>query len=148
MKAKQADLEAKDARILAAFREFERADPAGELITLTAQTVGVTEDRVMDALEREADQAEAMRAPVVLPAGVRRELIGDVALQFEQMDHPMSLGWFQERGVTLAEARALSRWISDTLRAAMGSTTQPTDPENPAETTLGQRAQPETKPRK
>lgn len=48
-----AELAAQDAAILAAFHEFERADPEAHAIGQTAEKLGVTEDRVMDAIERE-----------------------------------------------------------------------------------------------
>lgn len=136
-----------DAPILAAFKESEAIDPSGDLIAVTSEKCGVTEDRVMDALEREAEAkfaapvAPALAIPV-LPPGVRPELLADVALQFERMEQPLSLDWMQRRGVGLAEVIELSRAIAAILRGAGGAQSmacRTNMPDNPGETVLGRR---------
>lgn len=131
-----------DAQILAQWSKFESADPeAFDLMEKTATACGVTEARVMDALEADAARKEAATEDEAMgfPAGVRTELFADVAGQFERMEQPLNLAWMCRRFVTVAELRAVSAEVGAMLRRRLGEPAGAL-PADPTDTTLGQRA--------
>jgi hypothetical protein len=130
-----------DAAILAQWAKFEAAEPeAFDLIDRTAEALGCSESRVMDALEADAmRKAEAEDAAEGFPSGIRSELFGDVASQFEKMEQPLNLAWMFRRLVTVDELRGVSAELGAMIRRRLGEPSGPL-PADPTDTTLGQRA--------
>lgn len=126
-----------DTEIVAAWRDLETSMPgiSTELLLLgVAEKLSIKPDRIMDALEREAEKADAFP---------RAGLFLEVAGQLERMEQPLNMLWMQQSNVTLEELRAVSAKIAQLLRSKYGADGVGASPESlvvgPSETVLGQR---------